>query len=77
MKKYTIPQIIKIAGQFPICDFEQADEIAWYFHNQRITYVPSGNLHMGFYRMITAIWTAGYISGVQAERERRKGNVHG
>ena len=68
----TPQQIIAISKKRPIADTEQALEIAMYFHEQKLAYVPHGVFFEGFLRMISAIWCGGYIAGVQAERQKRR-----
>ena len=68
----TAQQIIAISQKRPLSDVHQALEIAKVFHEQKLVYVPQGELCEGFWRMVSAIWCGGYIAGVQAERKRHR-----
>lgn len=73
VKNLTAHQIIAISRKKPISDFAQAEEIAQVFHDEKLAYIPKGEFFIGFWKMIAAIWCGGYIAGVQAERDRRRG----
>ena len=73
VKNLTVHQIIDISRKAPIDNFAQAEEIAHVLQDEKTAYIPKGEFFIGFWKMIAAIWCGGYIAGVQAERERRKG----
>lgn len=68
----TAQQIIAISKHKPMNIFEQADQIAMEFRKDGSVYIPKDDqFFLPFLYMIHAIWLAGFISGVQAERKRR------
>lgn len=69
----TAQETIKVSKNLPVNKFEPAIEIAMEFHKDRLVYVPLvSEFSLGFFQMITAIWTSGYVAGVQAERKKRR-----
>lgn len=69
----TEQEIIKISKNLPVNKFEPAMNIAMEFHKDRLVYVPLDSVFsLGFFQMVAAIWTSGYVAGVQEERKKRR-----
>lgn len=68
----TAKEIIEASKHIPVNSYFPAMEIAKEFHDARLVYVPGGDLSVGFFQMVAAIWHGGYMAGVQAERKRQR-----
>lgn len=69
-------EAVWVAAHSSIENVAAAREIAEIFAEKKLVYIPCGtSLFWPFLRMLGAVWTGGYISGVRAERKKHRNGV--
>ena len=66
-------EAIKISNYTTIDKVNEALEIVKIFKDEGKVFVPAYHpANWNFITMVSAIWTAGYLSGIRKEREKKK-----
>lgn len=67
-------RIIEITRKLPYAVYSEAMEIAMEYREKKLVYIPIefSDLLLPFMEMVSSIWFAGYMAGVQAERRKRR-----
>lgn len=76
-KKVSPEEAIEISSHLSISSFMESAEVVNAFRQQNHVHIPTGfTANFNFYKMIGAVWTAGYITGIRKERAKGRSSHH-